>query len=94
MIYIQTIQGMEGKKEMAYIVNFKEVSTIGLESSPLAPALAGLRANEAQYLKNKYNHTFTVTPTEESSETLNYVNTILKTERNIEFQAKPLETSR
>lgn len=35
---------------MAYIVDFKHVSTIGLESSPVAEALAGLRANEARSL--------------------------------------------
>lgn len=35
---------------MAYIVDFKNVSTIGLESSPVAEALAGLRANEAPLL--------------------------------------------
>lgn len=29
------------------IIDFKNVSTQGLESSPVAPALAGLRANEA-----------------------------------------------
>ena len=34
---------------MVYTVDFKEVATIGLESSPVALALAGLRANEARY---------------------------------------------
>ena len=34
---------------MAYKVNFKEVETVGLESSPVAEALAGLRANETRY---------------------------------------------
>ena len=29
-------------------------------SSPVAAALAGLRANEARYFKNKYDHIFTV----------------------------------
>lgn len=33
---------------MVYIVNFNEVSTIGLALSPIAVALAGLRANEAR----------------------------------------------
>ena len=47
---------------MAYVVNFETVSTEGLESSPVAAALAGLRANEARYFKNKYNHVFTVEP--------------------------------
>jgi hypothetical protein len=31
------------------VVDFDNVSTTGLESSPVAPALAGLRANEARY---------------------------------------------
>jgi hypothetical protein len=76
------------------MVDFKNVSTVGLESSPVAEALAGLRANEARYFMNKYKHEFTVVPASESQETLDYVNRILKEERDIEFAAKPLETSR
>jgi len=76
------------------VVDFQNVSTAGLESSPVAEALAGLRANEARYFMNKYKHTFTVEPADESGETLEYVNRILKDERDIEFSAKPLETSR
>jgi hypothetical protein len=49
---------------MPEVVSFDEVSTAGLESSPVAPALAGLRANEARYFKNKYDHVFTVDPGE------------------------------
>ena len=79
---------------MAYIVDFKTVSTVGLESSPVAEALAGLRANEARYFMNKYKHEFTVVPASESQDTLDYVTRILKEERDIEFAAKPLETSR
>lgn len=79
---------------MSYVVDFKNVSTIGLESSPVAAALAGLRANEARYYMNKYKHVFTTVPASESQETLDYVNNILKKERGIEFAAKPLETSR
>ncbi|MEO2076972.1 MAG: phage tail protein [Bacillus sp. (in: firmicutes)] len=79
---------------MSYTVDFKNVSTVGLESSPVAEALAGLRANEARYFMNKYKHEFTVVPASESQETLDYVNRILKEERDIEFAAKPLETSR
>lgn len=33
---------------MAYKVNFKDVETVGLETSPVADSLAGLRANEAR----------------------------------------------
>lgn len=79
--------------EMPYIVDFKNVSTVGLESSPVAQALAGLRANEARYFMNKYEHEFTVVPAEESQETLEYANRLLKAERGIEFTARPLQTS-
>ena len=48
-----------------YIVDFQTVSTVGLESSPVAEALAGLRANEARYYRNKYDHAFTVSPAAE-----------------------------
>lgn len=66
---------------------------VGLESSPVVEALSGLRANEARYFMNKYKNEFTVVPSSESQDTLDYVNRILK-ERDIEFSAKPLETSR
>ena len=78
---------------MAYAVDFKQVSTAGLESSPVAESLAGLRANEARYFWNKYKHEFVTVPAGESRETLDYVNRILKEERGIELSAKPLETS-
>ncbi len=78
---------------MAYIVDFANVSTVGLESSPVKEALAGLRANEARYFMNKYKHEFAVVPARESQETLDYVTQILKKERGIEIASKPLETS-
>lgn len=76
------------------VVNFENVSTVGLESSPVARALAGLRANEARYFMNRYTHEFTVAAASESQDTLDYVNRILKEERDIEIAAKPLEASR
>ncbi|QHT62483.1 phage tail protein [Paenibacillus lycopersici] len=79
---------------MPSVVDFKQVSTAGLESSPVVEALAGLRANEARYFMNKYKHEFTVVPAAESQATLDYVNRVLKEERGIEIAAKPLETSR
>ena len=79
---------------MSYVVDFKNVSTTGLESSPVAKALAGLRANEARYYMNKYRHEFITTPASESRDIIDYVNRILKEERGIELSAKPLETSR
>jgi len=78
---------------MSKVVDFKNVSTEGVESSPVATALAGLRANEARYFMNKYNHEFRVTAASESQDVLDYVNRILKDERDIEIAAKPLETS-
>jgi len=77
---------------MTIKVDFKNVTVNGLESSPVAEALAGLRANEARYFKNKYNQDFIVVPVAESEETLNWVVKILKEERNIVIAAKPLET--
>jgi len=79
---------------MSGVVDFNQVSTAGLESSPVAEALAGLRANEARYFWNKYKHEFATVPAGESGETLDYVNRILKEERGIGIQSKPLETSR
>ena len=79
---------------MPEVVDFENVSTAGVQSSPVADALAGLRANEARYYRNKYKHEFTVVPAGESQDTLAYVNRVLKDERDIEFAARPLETSR
>ncbi len=79
---------------MPYSVDFTHVSTLDLETSPVAEALAGLRANEARYFMNKYQHQFTVVPADESQDAIDYVNRILKAERNIEIAARPLETSR
>jgi hypothetical protein len=79
---------------MSDVVDFESVSTVGLETSPVAGALAGLRANEARYFMNKYRHQFTVRPASESRDTLDYVDRILKEERGIELAARPLETSR
>ncbi|WP_194896402.1 phage tail protein [Catenulispora pinisilvae] len=78
---------------MPYVVDFVNVSTTGLESSPVAPALAGLRANEARYYKNKYDHVFTVTPADEAPKTLERVTHILAQERDIVIAAKPLEVT-
>lgn len=79
---------------MSYVVDFNKVSASGLESSPVAEALAGLRAHESRYFMNKYKHAFTVVPAAESQETVDAVHRVLKEEREIVFAAKPLETSR
>jgi len=78
---------------LAYAVDFENVSTAGLESSPVAPALAGLRANEARYFKNKYDHVFTVEPASEAKSTIDWVHRILKEERDIVISARPLEAT-
>lgn len=78
---------------MAQVIDFKDVSIEGLESSPMAEALAGLRANEARYFKNHYDAEFEVKPAAESQERLDYVNRILTAERNLSFASTPLETA-
>jgi hypothetical protein len=78
---------------MSYVVDFKTVSTVGLESSPVAAALAGLRANEARYLKNKYDHDFTVEPAGKAKKTIDWVHGILKKERDIVIGSRPLEAT-
>jgi hypothetical protein len=79
--------------KMGYAVDFEKVSELGLETSPVANALAGLRANEARYFMNKYKHEFKVSAASEGKKAIAYVSRILKEERNIEFLAKPLEAS-
>ena len=78
---------------MPYAVDFNTVSTVGLESSPVAAALAGLRANEARYFKNKYDHVFTVEPASDAKTSIDWVNRILKEERDITISSRPLEAS-
>jgi hypothetical protein len=75
------------------VVDFVNVSAAGLESSPVAEALAGLRANEARYYKNKYGHVFTVNPASEVPDTVDWVNRILRDERDIVFSSRPLEAT-
>jgi hypothetical protein len=78
---------------MSYVVDFVNVSTVGLESSPVADALAGLRANEARYFKNKYDHVFTVEPAAKAKKTVDWVHRILKEERDIVIASPPLEAT-
>jgi hypothetical protein len=78
---------------MSYTVDFHTVSTVGLESSPHADALAGLRANEARYFKNKYDHDFTVEPAGDAEATVEWVHRILKEERGIVIASRPLEAT-
>ncbi|HEY3831460.1 MAG TPA: phage tail protein [Acidimicrobiia bacterium] len=78
---------------MAYTVDFKNVSTVGLDSSPVADALAGLRANEARYFKNKYDHEFTVEPASKAKKTVARLHKVLKEERGIVIASPPLEAT-
>ncbi len=78
---------------MAYEVDFDNVSPIGLESSPVASALAGLRANEARYFKNKYDHVFAVEAASKAQKTIDWVHRILKEERSLLIESRPLEAT-
>ena len=78
---------------MPQVVDFEHVSAAGLESSPVAQALAGLRANEARYYKNKFGHVFTVDPAPEAGEVVAWVHRILEEEREIRISSRPLEAT-
>jgi hypothetical protein len=78
---------------MSYTVDFVDVSTVGLESSPVAAALAGLRANEARYFKNKYDHVFTVEAAGDAQATIDWVHRILEEERDLVIASPPLEAT-
>jgi hypothetical protein len=84
---------MPGSGEAPYTVDFVDVSTVGLESSPVAAALAGLRANEARYFKNKYDHVFVVEPASEAKATIDWVHRILDEERDIVISSPALEAT-
>ena len=81
------------KAGTGYTVDFTDVSTVGLESSPHADALAGLRANEARYFKNKYDHVFTVEPASVAKDAVDWVHDILEDERGIVIASPPLEAT-
>lgn len=78
---------------MTYTVDFATVSTTGLESSPVPDALAGLRANEARYFKNTYDHTFVVEPASEATETIAWVHRVLAEERDLVIASRPLQAT-
>jgi hypothetical protein len=84
---------MTGACVISYAVDFNDVSTVGLESSPVAAALAGLRAHEARYFKHKYDHVFTVEPASNAKTTIDWVHRILKEERDIVISSRPLEAT-
>ena len=78
---------------MPGVVDFQDVSTVGLETSPVRDALAGLRANEARYFRNKYDHVFTLEPASEAAATIDWVSRILSDERDIVIESHPLEAT-
>jgi hypothetical protein len=73
-------------------IDFVNVSTDGVGSSPHAKALAGLRANEARYFKNKYDADFVTKPADKAAKQIKYVSKVLL-ERDIEIKSEPLEAS-
>ena len=78
---------------MAYKVNFKDVETVGLETSPVADSLAGLRANEARYFWNKYKFEYLTYPAHEKADEVALFEKILLEERNLKFSAKIFEVA-
>ncbi len=80
---------------MAHVVDFTTVSTEGLESSPVGAALAGLRANEARYFANKYDHVFTTekATSAKGKKIVAYVAKVLEDERGIVIASPPLEAT-
>ncbi|MQW22188.1 MULTISPECIES: phage tail protein [unclassified Lactococcus] len=78
---------------MEYQVDFKNVETIGLESSPVAEQLAGLRANEARYFWNKYKFNYVVYSADEKTKEIEWLNKILQDERDLAFSAPILEVA-
>lgn len=85
----------ESVGKMAYHVKFKEdeIEITGLESSPVAEVLAGLRANEARYFWNKYKFEYVTYPAQEKPEVVALMSQILKEERELTFSAKLLEVA-
>lgn len=72
-------------------IDFKNVSSQGLDSSPVAESLAGLRANEARYFWNKFKVNFETQPISERAELMADIEDLLKRERDLVFAARPLE---
>ncbi|MFT9098765.1 phage tail protein [Liquorilactobacillus sp.] len=78
---------------MMYKVDFKNIQIKGLENSPVAASLAGLRANEARYFWNKYKFEYIAYPANEKTKEIEWLNKILKEERNLEFNSPILEVA-
>jgi hypothetical protein len=74
-------------------IKFDEVSVKGLETSPYAAALAGLRANEARYIWNKFKRPFETYSAEARTELMQDIEELLQEERKLSFAARPLEVA-
>lgn len=77
---------------MPGVIDFVNVSTDGLATSPVAEALAGLRANEARYFKNKYDAVFETKPAAEAQGLVDYVTRVIA-ERDIVIASPALEAT-
>lgn len=88
-----TVPPKEHHSAVSRVVDFQSVSTEGLASSPVAAALAGLRANEARYFKNKYDHDFAVDAADQAEKTVAWVHRVLREERGIVIASRPLEAA-
>ncbi|TNM67677.1 phage tail protein [Streptomyces sp. NP160] len=80
----------------AHVVDFTTVSTEGLEPSPVAPALAGLRANEARYFRTKHGHAFATEPAGPGgpgAELAGWVASLLAAERDLVIASPALEAT-
>lgn len=73
------------------IVSFTEISTAGFEASPVASALAGLRANEARYFANKFKSEYATTVPPEQADIVAWIEEILRSERDITLSSPVLE---
>jgi hypothetical protein len=78
---------------MTDTVDITDVSTTGLESSPVASALAGLRAHEARYFKNKYDVDLAVRSADDARELVDHVARVLEQERSIAIASPALQAS-
>jgi len=77
---------------MAKPIDFVNVSLSGVESSPYAEALAGLRANEARYFSNKDSHDCVTSPAAKAKKLVALVAKVLL-ERDIVIASAPLEAA-
>ena len=80
---------------MSYTVAFDVVASTGLEEAEavIRPALAGLRANEARYFSTHYGQDFVVFSRAEKPQIAEYIETVLRGERDIVLASPLLEVA-